>query len=92
MSENNSELVSGMFAKEPKAGAPDFIKYDVSIIRKDLIEFLQSKDGEWVNLQLKEARSGKLYFAVNDWKPKGSDEGAPMATPKDGGGDDPLFP
>lgn len=63
------KFIDGLIVKAPRDGAPDFIKLCLSIKRLDLIAWLQQQDGEWVNADVKEARSGKLYAAVDDWKP-----------------------
>lgn len=78
------EFPQGMMWKEPRQGAPDYVRGSVSIKREELIEWLSNRDGEWVNLDLKESKGGKVYFSVNDWKPEqrggssGSRGGAPQ--------------
>lgn len=77
------EFPQGMMWKEPRQGAPDYVRGSVSIKREELIEWLSSRDDEWVNLDLKESKGGKVYFSVNDWKPgqrggSGSRGGAPQ--------------
>lgn len=67
------EFVNGLNVKAPRDGAPDFVKASISIKVNDLIAWLNgrySKGDEWVNLDVKEARSGKWYAAVNTYKPK----------------------
>lgn len=77
------EFPQGMMWKEPRQGAPDYVRGSVSIKREELIEWLSNREGEWVNLDLKESKGGKVYFSVNDWKPEqrggssGSRGGAP---------------
>lgn len=78
------EFPQGMMWKEPRQGAPEYVRGSVSIKREELIEWLSNRDGEWVNLDLKESKGGKVYFSVNDWKPEqrggssGSRGGAPQ--------------
>lgn len=67
---NEPEFVNGLIVKAPHANAPDFVKASLSIRRAELIEWLQGRDGEWVNLDVKESRGGKWYASVNDLKPK----------------------
>tara|TARA_R100001244_G_C5083994_1_gene114674 strand:+ start:264 stop:500 length:237 start_codon:yes stop_codon:yes gene_type:complete len=67
MSENR--FPKGIFFKAPREGAPDFVKGNLSIKREEAIEWLKEEQGEWVNLDLKSSKEGKLYLAVNDWKP-----------------------
>lgn len=67
---NEPEFVNGLIVKPPHANAPDFVKASLSIRRAELIEWLQGRDGAWVNLDVKESRGGKWYASVNDFKPK----------------------
>jgi len=43
-----------------------------SINRLQLIEWLQKKDDEWVEIDVKESKAGNLYCEVNTWKPDNS--------------------
>lgn len=63
------EFVEGLSAKAPRQNAPEFVKASLSIKREALITWLQQRDGEWVNADVKEAKSGKWYVAVDAWKP-----------------------
>ena len=64
------EFVNGLIVKEPHQNALDFVKCAISIKREELIEWLSSKDGDWINLDVKEAKSGHWYASVNTFKPK----------------------
>lgn len=77
--ENNVEFVNGMIFKLPREGAPDFVKGSISVKRAELIEFLNSKSDEWINIDLKVSKSGKAFAAVNNWKPEGQTQG--LSTP-----------
>lgn len=68
-----SDFPKGIFAKEPHSQAPDFVKGKVSIKVADAIEWLKQQTDEWVNLDMKEAKTGKWYLAVNDYKPNQAD-------------------
>ena len=70
MSNDTPEFVDGLIVKPPHEKAPDFVKASLSIKREALIAWLQGRDGEWVNLQVKESRGGKWYAAVDAWKSK----------------------
>lgn len=84
------EFVSGLIVKAPREGAPDFVKASISIKRLELIDWLQGRDGEWINLQVKEAKSGKWYAAVDTWKPKDKgDSQQAQSAPKSTGGASP---
>ena len=97
---NDSEIefVDGLIVKAPREGAPDFVKGSLSIKREELIAWLQSRDGEWVNVDIKEAKSGKWYGAVDNWKPKDKGQDSPRGggparpAPNSGpvGGDNPF--
>ena len=66
------EFVEGMLVKAPNPKAPDFVKASVSFKVAELAKWLDGKKGqEWVNIDIKSARSGKWYAAVSNFKPKG---------------------
>lgn len=67
---SEKEFVNGLIVKAPHQQAPDFVKCQISIKRKDLGNWLRSKDDEWINLDVKVAQNGKWYAEVNNWKPK----------------------
>lgn len=70
------EFVPGLFVKPPHEKAPDFVKASVSIKIADLGAFLREKfkaGDEWINIDIKAAKSGKWYAAINTFKPKDSD-------------------
>ena len=50
---DNVEFPAGLFAKAPRAGSPDFVKGSISIKREELMGWLASKEGEWINLDIK---------------------------------------
>lgn len=71
------EFVSGLSFKAPNENAPEYVKAKGSIKRADLIAWLNTKDGEWVNFDVKVSNGGKWYAAVDNWKPnKGQDKPA----------------
>ena len=72
---SEKEFVNGLIVKAPHEKAPDFIKANISIKREDLIEWLNSQQGDWVNVDIKESQAGKWYAEVNDWKPEGAKVG-----------------
>ena len=67
------EFIDGLNAKAPRDKAPDFVKASLSIKREALIAWLQQREGEWINADIKESKGGKWYVAVDTWKP--NDEG-----------------
>lgn len=73
------EFAKGLIVKAPHENAPDFVKCAISIKVEELIEWLSGRDGEWVNLDVKESKGGKWYAAVNTFKPKQQQETKPGA-------------
>ena len=67
----DNKFVDGFFVKAPRAGAPDFVKGSVSLKREEFMRWVSSQEGELINLDVKEGKSGKWYAQVNDWKPNG---------------------
>ena len=67
----DNKFVDGFFVKAPRAGAPDFVKGSVSLKREEFMRWVSAQEGEWINLDVKEGKSGKWYAQVNDWKPNG---------------------
>lgn len=73
MSDKDIEFVDGLFWKEPRSQAPDYVKGSISIQPDKLAAWCKTHAGEeWVNVDVKESKGGKIYCAVNDWKPEGS--------------------
>lgn len=66
---NETEFVNGLIVKAPNENAPEYVKAKLSIKREELIAWLQSKSGEWINADVKVSHGGKWYVAVDDWKP-----------------------
>ena len=73
MAKEEIEFVEGLIVKAPHPKAPDFVKASISIKVEDLGKWLRGKfkaGDEWVNIDVKEAKSGKWYAAVSTYKPK----------------------
>ena len=62
------QFIPGLIVKAPNPKAPEFVKASLSIKREDLMDWLASQSGEWINADIKEAKSGKWYCAINDYK------------------------
>lgn len=67
---DTKEFVNGLIVKAPRDGAPDFVKCAISIRREELISFISSKEGDWINIDVKESKNGKWYAEVDNWKPE----------------------
>ena len=63
------EFVNGLIVKAPRDGAPEWLKFSISIKRKDLGNWLREKQEEWINVDVKMSKNGKMYAEVNNWKP-----------------------
>ena len=62
-------FAKGIYVKPPKENSPDFVKFSMSIKRNEAMGWLQTQSDEWVNLQVKESKSGKWYCQLDNWKP-----------------------
>lgn len=78
---DEKEFINGLIVKAPNDNAPDYVKAKISIKRADLIAWLQAKDGEWINADVKVSQGGKWYAAVDNWKPNGGGNERPAARP-----------
>lgn len=74
MAKEEIQFVDGLIVKAPHERAPDFVKASISIKVVDLGKWLKERykagDKEWINIDVKEAKSGKWYAAVSTYKPK----------------------
>jgi hypothetical protein len=73
-----SDLAQGIYPKEKRPGAPDFVIGKVSINLPQFAEWLRGwkadNPGEqWLNPDLLVGKSGKAYAKVDDWKPEGKE-------------------
>jgi len=77
------EFVDGLLIKPPHPKAPDFVKASIAIKVEDLGKWLREKykagEKDWINIDVKEAKSGKWYCAVSTYKK----EDREAAKPKD---------
>ena len=88
MAKDEIEFVDGLIVKAPHERAPDYVKANISIKVEDLVKWLRAKykaGDEWVNIDVKEAKSGKWYASVSTFKPKAKaaqnseeDDGIPL--------------
>ena len=80
MEENKTEFINGLIFKRPSENAPDFVKGKLSIKRLDLIEWLNTKQDEWINIDLLESKKGTYYSKVNTYKKEA--QGTPSNEPQ----------
>ena len=63
-----------IFKRNPKA--PEFVVGRVSVKVDDAIAFLkQNERNGWVNMDIKQARSGNYYIELDTFVPQGSGQG-----------------
>jgi hypothetical protein len=78
MADKEIEFVDGLLIKPPHEKAPSFVKASISIKVEDLGKWLRAKyaagEKDWINIDVKEAKSGKWYCSVSTFKPKAKDE------------------
>ena len=80
------KFTQGFIFKRPRAGSPEWLKGNISIKVDEFINWLQqNKDGEWINIDLKESNlTKKLYTELNNWKPKvGGTPAEPVKYPEE---------
>jgi len=65
---SEKQFVNGMIVKRNDT-APEYVLANLSIKRGELIGFLDQQPGDWVNVVLKRAKSGKCYAELDTWKP-----------------------
>lgn len=79
---SEAKFVGGLLAKSPHEKAPEYVKARLSIKREELIAWLQTERGEWINADVKVSQNGKWYVAVDDWKPDSNRGGQRNERPK----------
>jgi hypothetical protein len=66
---NEKVFADGFIAKRHEK-APDFVTCSLSVKVDEAVTFLQNNAREgWVNLQVKQAKSGKYYVELDEWRP-----------------------
>jgi len=66
------KFVDGLIFKRPNEKCPEFVKGKLSIKVDEFIAYLKANEQNgWVNLDLLTSKDKtKLYFTLNDWKPR----------------------
>jgi len=73
---SDKEFPQGIRVKAPHEKSPEFVKGQISIRVAEFQEWLSKQPNEWVNLDIKQARTGNYYVELDSFEPKGN------ATPK----------
>jgi hypothetical protein len=83
---SDKTFADGFLFKKKQDNAPEWVIGKMSIKVDEAVEFLQShaKNG-WVNLEVKEAQSGKPYIELDTWEPK--KENKPTSPPQNASAD-----
>ena len=63
-----TKYLKGIYFKDRKQGQPDFVKMSISIKVADLLAELQQSQEEYINLDVKTSKEGKLYASINTWE------------------------
>lgn len=72
MEPNNKEFIDGFY---PKKSEVDFVKLKISIKVENFKKwFEQNSNEDWINIDIKKSKEGKLYAEKNNWKPNKVDE------------------
>ena len=66
------EVIQGLIAKAPNENAPEYVKAKLSFRVPEMIAYLQTVDGEWLNADIKVSAGGKWYAKRDNWKPNGN--------------------
>lgn len=85
MENTEKKFAKGFWFERPHANAPDFVKGRMSVKVAEAIEWLEANksDRGYVNMQLLLAKDGeKLYFVLDEWKPKDSQENKGIEYPE----------
>jgi hypothetical protein len=70
------------FAFKRNENAPDFVVGRVSIKIEDAVAFMrQHEKNGWVNLDVKQARSGNYYMELDTFEPKSKSNDQPKSKP-----------
>lgn len=77
------EFPRGLITKR-RDNAPDFVIANLAFKVDEFITYLQEQKSEWVNIDIKNSKGGKMYADLNDWKPENtqaSNSANPMNKP-----------
>jgi hypothetical protein len=61
-------FVNGLIFKPKHPNAPDFVQGKLSINVKNLREWLDIQQGDWINADIKLSKEGKYYIQVDEYK------------------------
>ncbi len=64
------KFADGLMFKKPSEKAPKWVIGNISIKVEEFMKFLQENktESEWINIDVKESKGGKVYCALSTWK------------------------
>ncbi len=77
---SEAQFVDGMIVKRNE-NAPEYAICKLSIKKGEFSGWLVQQPGDWVNIEIKRSRGGKLYAALDTWKPDGKADAKPAPKP-----------
>lgn len=69
----DKDFVPGLIARRHPS-APSFVICNLSIKREEMLKWLSGKSDEWINIDVKRAKSGKVYAEVSTFGKKSEPE------------------
>ncbi len=78
---DDPQFAQGVFFYPPPDNAPSFVLGKISFKREEVIEWLTSLEGEWVNVDALRSKGGKAYCKLNTYKKGATPAPARPATP-----------
>jgi hypothetical protein len=85
MSEQEKVFADG-FSFKRQESSPNFVVGSLSMKVDEAIQFMRDNERKgWVNLQIKQARSGNYYVELDTWQPKGGDQATTRSAPEGAG-------
>lgn len=67
-------FAQGLYFNEPHENAPDFVLGRISVKPKEFIDWMRANhkamnEHGYLNIKVNRSRQGKVYVALDDWKP-----------------------
>jgi hypothetical protein len=92
--QNTEKNFANGFILTRRNGAPEFVIGNVAINVAEFTEWLNTYKNEkgWVNLDLKQAQSGKFYAEQNTWQPSNTETKEPQTLKQEVEADDDDLP
>jgi len=69
------QFIDGLQFKKPNEKAPAFVKGSISINLNKFMEYAdKNQNNGWINIDLKESKTGNYYAELNTFKPQAKQE------------------